>query len=160
MSLLSQQWVTVHDALNFEASPLHDMLALWQSKCRDDKLPGRNDFEVSELRSQLGWIVLIDVEHDPQRFRYRLIGSKITGLAGRDVTGQYFDQLYEADVASAATQSYRRIVQTRRPTRVLASLYHADRGHLTFEAIDLPLSSDGLTVDMIMVRSVFDIVGS
>jgi len=159
MSTAQDIWITVHETLDFESRILVAMLELWQSKVRGNVLPSRQDFSFAELKDHLGWLVLVDVERDPQRFCYRLIGSNITELAGRDVTGHYFDELYTPDIAQSATASYRRIVATRRPTRVSASLHHASRGYLTFEAIDLPLSSDGDVVDMIMVRSGYDIDG-
>lgn len=158
MPLSDTTWVTLHEDLEFASPILQRMLELWQSKRRGDALPRRVDFSLEELGPHFGWIVLVDVERDPQRFRYRLIGTEIVELAGRDVTGRYFDELYAVDVAETATMSYRRVVSIGRPTRVSASLYHASRGHLTFEAVDLPLASDGRTVDMIMVRSVYDLV--
>ena len=160
MSVTRNDWISVHNCLEFESRQLRDMLELWRSKCTGDRLPSRTDFDLCELKSHVGWLVLVDVERDPQRFLYRLIGSNITGLADRDVTGKYFDELYDAETASAATSSYRRVVGSRRPTRVNASLHHASKGHLTFEAIDLPLSNDGTRVDMILVRCVYDIVKS
>lgn len=159
MSQAQNVWISVHETLDFESQQLIELLDLWRSKLVGDSLPSRQDFDFEELKDHLGWLVLIDVELDPQRFRYRLIGSNITELAGRDVTGNYFDELYEPDIAHSATSSFRRVVETRRPTRVCASLHHASRGHLTFEASDLPLSADGETVDMIMSRSVYDIDG-
>mgnify|MGYP003673224380 CR=1 FL=1 len=159
MSLAQNVWITVHETLDFESPTLIALSELWQSKLNGDALPSRQDFDFGELKDHLGWLVLVDVEREPLRFRYRLIGTNITELAGRDMTGRYFDELYEPDIAQSATASYRRIVETRWPTRVSASLHHASRGHLTFEAIDLPLSTGGDVVDMIMVRSVYDIDG-
>jgi len=120
-------------------------------------LPRRSEFDPIALKAHLGWIVLIDVEPEPIRFRYRLVGSNIAEMAGRDVTGSYLDELYDPDTAFEATKSFRMILETKKPNRVTASLLHAEKGHLTFEAIDLPLSDDGENVNIILVRSVFDL---
>jgi hypothetical protein len=151
-------WVKILPTDRFDDPRLGRMLSMWNAKRGDRAMPSRADFDPLDLREHLGWIVLVDVEGYPPRFRYRLIGTRIVDLVGRDVTGAYFDEIYAPEVEATATMSYRDILETKTPNRVTARMEHADKGYLTFEAIDLPLSSDGETVDMILVRSIFDLV--
>ena len=149
-------WVRILPTDRFDNDRLRELRDIWELKRNGRAMPSRADFDPLDLKQDLGWIVLVDVENGPTRFRYRLIGTKITELVGRDATGAYLDELYPASVQEIATMSFRKLLTSRRPNRILGTMHHAKKGHLNFEAIDLPLSSDGETVDMIMVRSVFE----
>lgn len=109
-----------------------------------------------ELREHLGYLQLVDVFHDPVRFRYRLIGTGITALAGRDSTGRWFQDLYSPQFLAEAFKSYRWVVEEKQPLRVSATWQHVDKGHIRYEALDLPLSADGRTVDRILTRMAFE----
>ena len=50
--------------------------------------------------------------------------------------------------------AYRWLVQNRAPLRITGDLRHANRDWLDMESLDLPLSSDGEAVDVILTRSV------
>jgi len=154
-SFQEEPWVRILPAEDFDSEPLRKLHAHWNRKRGDRRMPSRGDFDPLELKDDLGWITLVDVEPDPTRFRYRLVGTNITELMGRDATGAYLDELYPASVEPVATSSFRDLVRSGTPNRVLGTMRHAERGFLSFESVDLPLSSDGQTVDMIMVRSVF-----
>ncbi|MEQ8815726.1 MAG: PAS domain-containing protein [Thalassobaculum sp.] len=155
-SFPQEPWVKILPTDAFDNARLAEILELWHLKRGDRLMPSRRDFDPLEMKRDLGWIVLVDVESNPTRFRYRLIGTSITQLVGRDATGAYLDDLYQGSVETIATMSFRKLLTTRTPNRILGTMHHAKKGHLNFEAIDLPLSSDGETVDMIMVRSVFE----
>jgi hypothetical protein len=50
--------------------------------------------------------------------------------------------------------AYRWVVAHRAPLRITGNLHHENRSWVDMESIDLPLSSEGCAVDMIMTRSV------
>jgi len=145
-------WLTVDPDLNIEAPALREILALWQCKCGDRAMPARSDFGPEELRAHMGWIVLVDVEPAPLRFRYRLIGTELTQWVGRDSTGRYLDELYAPEIYDTAISAYLAAIERRRPVRAHGRFLHAEKGHLPFESLDMPLSADGETVSMIMSR--------
>lgn len=154
-SFQQEPWVRILPARDFDNPPLQALHDLWNRKRDSRPMPSRDDFDPLELKDDLGWIVLVDVEHEPVRFRYRLIGTNITHLVGRDATGAYLDELYPPSAERVATSSFREILQSKTPNRILGTMHHAEKGFLEFEAVDLPLSADGETVNMIMVRSAF-----
>lgn len=136
------------------------MLSLWESKRVGREMPSRGDFTPEGLKAQLGNIVLIDVEYSPTRFRYRLIGTEIVNVLSRDSTGKYLDELYDPEFYEMAVNSYQYILEHHRPIRGYGNMTHANKQHVKFEAVDLPLSSDGKTVDMIMKCSHFQELSS
>ncbi len=150
-------WSFNHDpTLSFGSPLLSSLFGYWTEKRAGRAMPARADLDPTDpaLKAHLGFIVLIDVEHAPLRFRFRLIGSQVTSLVGRDSTGRYLDELYAPEALGEATESYRWIVAHRAPLRTLADLRQANREWLKIEALDLPLSRDQTDVDMILTRIV------
>jgi len=153
--MADDDWLTVDPDLSLQAPELNDMLRLWQTKAGARRMPARRDLTPQDLRGHLGWIVLLDVEPAPLRFRYRLIGTEITQRVGRDATGRYLDELYAPGVYEKAISAFRIVIGQCYPVRAHGRLRHAEKGHVPFEALDMPLSDDGETVTMIMTRGSF-----
>lgn len=145
-------------ALAFRSEVFGDLIGRWTAarETSGTAIPPREFADPFELQEHLGYLQLVDVFHDPVRFRYRLIGTRITALAGRDSTGRWFQDLYSPEFVAEAFKSYRWIIAEKRPLRVSATWQHVDKGHIRYEALDLPLSADGDTVDLILTRMEFE----
>lgn len=146
--------------LNFTSPLLVDLHRYWRDRCGDRAMPGRADIDPLDpaLRPHLGFLVLTDVLADgaggPERFRFRLIGSTMTRIVGRNSTGKFLDELYSPADYAAMIVAYRSVVASRAPLRIIGTLRHANRSWIEMESLDLPLSRDGASVDMILTRSV------
>ena len=135
---------------------LQEIYAYWDSKRRGRLMPSRADIDPADLKPHLPQIVLLDVERDPLRFRYRLVGTEVTrvrrGTNKSDPTGTYVDEVTHHQGTSAVLAHYRRVVQERKP-----SLDHGtytpdpDRPWARFTRLVMPLARDGETVDMLLV---------
>lgn len=143
-------WRKLDFAREFESPYLIEIFDLWKSKCRDGKLPARPDFLMEDLAAFGGRIALIDVEQNPERFRFRLVGTWITDMIGRDSTGKYVDELYDEEHYNLAVEGYRYCVLHKAPAPAQGRMVHADKEFVKFEAVDLPLADDGETVNVIM----------
>jgi hypothetical protein len=86
----------------------------WQRKCADD-IPDRADLDPADLKGLLPNIFVADVEHEPFRIRYRLVGTKATEATGIDITGRYLDELLPADGSEPWMDFYRQSYETRTP---------------------------------------------
>lgn len=142
-------------SLCFQSPLLVDLHSFWREKSAGRPMPRRADIDPVDpaLRPHLGFVVLTDVL-EAERFRFRLIGSALTAAVGRDSTGKYLDEVYSPDDYQYMVAAYRWVVAHRAPLRITGNLHHENRSWLDMESIDLPLSSDGCAVDMIMTRSV------
>lgn len=129
---------------------LQQALTMWTARCHDGLIPGRRDFAAEELMRLRGSISLIDVEDEPRRYRFRLIGARIAERLGRDSTGRYLDELYSAETYDLAVAGYEACVRDRTPVGAQGRMVHANKDFVPFTAIDFPLASDGRRVDMIM----------
>jgi hypothetical protein len=141
---------TLDSSLRFESTELVAALGLWESKRIGNELPARSDFSHDDFRQFMGNIVLVDVETDPRRYRYRLIGSNVTELVERDMTGRYLDDIYGEPDFRKVVHSFSTIMENRQPIRGYSDVSHARKGHIHVEVLDAPLASDGVNTDMII----------
>jgi hypothetical protein len=83
--------------------------AYWRSKWVAGRMPGRSAIDPSEIRDLLPFLVIVDIERNPFRVRYRLCGTMVQKY-DEELTGQYLDQLVRATDASKAEigEIYRR----------------------------------------------------
>lgn len=135
-----------------EQPVLQKLRAYWDAKRGARPYPSRDDIDPMELRFILGSLILIDVEQDPLRFRYRLFGSEIARRQGFDMTGKYLDQHPWPELAAMALETYRQVLGTGLPA-------HIQRRGLvdgnTVNHISLVLPLGHTQVEMLMAGVVF-----
>jgi hypothetical protein len=131
---------------------LHRLYDYWRERCRDGKLPSRADIDPLELTYLLGNLILFDVLREPLRFRYRLLGSKlIMGRSGGpDLTGQLLDDHPHVEFRKQAIANLSRVVTAARPLAIHRDTV-LDGSLRRNDTLCLPLASDGVAVDVILV---------
>ena len=128
----------------------------WLDKRGGRAMPSRRDIDPLEFSFAIGRVSLLDVVAGPRRFHYRLVSTALTARLGYEMTNKFTDEIPDQDVRSYVEHLYGRVLDRHAPlyeksTRVI------DNKTWQHEALLLPLSSDGNTVDMIMVyRWTFD----
>lgn len=126
----------------------------WLAKKGGHRFPARQDIDPLEMKVALGGISLFDVERDPLRFRYRLIGADIVQRDGFDLTGRYLDELPLEQYRALIEGRLRLIMQNPAPLLVHNKQFY-DQRWFDYEAIWLPLASDHVTVDILMACQIF-----
>ena len=124
----------------------------WDGKRRGRAMPRRADIDPTEIVPLLPHVFMVDVECDPLRFRYRLIGTAICEFLGRDFTGRTIDAANYSEAQAAELQKINRAVaESGRPVGCRGAIFYVPgREWMLTEAILLPLSKDGATVDIIV----------
>jgi hypothetical protein len=135
---------------------LKQILAYWLEKKGDRIAPTRADIDPAEIKALLPYVGLADVQRDPLRFRYRLIGTNVTDGYGRELTGQFLDEVDLNKHEREIVEEYKRVVECCEPICATWEYSRADGRHIRYERLALPLSSDGKTVDMLFGGIVFD----
>ena len=131
----------------------------WLEKRGAREMPSRADLDPLDMRFAIGDVILVDVlDEDPPRFRIRLHGTNLSERTSFDLTGKMLDEMPAPEFRNLATRSFSRVVRTREPMHVLAERLLDDR-HQHYEAILLPLSSDGELIDRLMVGMIYDPLG-
>lgn len=123
----------------------------WRERFRGDALPARSDVDPVDFPGLLGRINLIDVVQEPPRtrFRYRLWGSIVTELMGKDCTGQFLDEIDILD-QSEIGRVFRQAVETRQPHFWQRPVPDGNQRYRSYRRLLLPLAEDGERVDMFL----------
>ena len=143
----------------------------WVSIAPPGKLPGRQHVIPEDLGSLLPRLWMLDVHRDPLRFRYRLAGTYVVWSLGREVTGQWVDELHpECPLKAILHDRYCHAAETGRPSwrhgetiweRRPGYRWNRVRHFLAVENCIMPLATDGRTVDILFGASVlFDTEGN
>ena len=119
----------------------------WDEMRRGKAMPARSDFDPLALPQLLGNLILVDVQHEPLRFRYRLIGSRLTERIGRDMTGRFFDEIPEPVYRERLHDWHGGVVAERVPRAGVTARRLLDRWE-PYEILTVPLSAEGCRVDM------------
>ena len=152
--------VTIRNADDLIACQADDRVrkayAYWRDIHPQGGLPGRPHIEPVRLGRLLPLVWLIDIQDEPFRLRYRLVGTEIVDLLGRDPTGQWFDEAHP-DLATHASyvERAKAVIATRIPNwrKGRPNLWQ----HETYSVVQnliMPLASDGASVDMLFNVSV------
>lgn len=94
---------------------LRRLYAYWCDRHVDGRPPSRAELDPLDFPYAVGFVTLIDVEHEPVRFRFRLVASPVTRHLGYELTGRYLDEVPEHDMRSYLDSAYRRLVADRAP---------------------------------------------
>jgi hypothetical protein len=69
----------------------------WQGVLRDGAPPQRTEIDPSAIKDILPFVLLGDIEPDPFRVLFRLIGTGVAEFSRQDFCGRYLDELvYDA----------------------------------------------------------------
>jgi hypothetical protein len=144
-------------ALQIEHPILELGLATYNALRGTRRLPTPEDVDPLRLpRKLLAYVSLLDIEYEPEmRPRWRLLGTHITEVPGRDMSGRYWDEIYDDAVANALMRGPRWTIAHQRPVRVIGTAEYAGKSFIGSECLDLPLSSTGERVDRILGITVY-----
>ncbi|HUL05645.1 MAG TPA: PAS domain-containing protein [Candidatus Acidoferrum sp.] len=136
----------------FASADMNAIHAYWLAKRGQRRMPSRWDIEPTEIPRLLRNLMLVDVLYDPIRFRYRLIGTNVVDATGENRTGKCFDTVEFITANPIVREQYVAAATTGEPVHSMEPFYRLDnRRAYEVERLLLPLSSDGVAVDMILV---------
>ena len=142
--------------------PLEDFTALppklaalhawWRAKTGTaDALPSRADVNPAELRHLLPHIALVDILRDPLDWRYRLVGTRMVDVMGGERTGKRMRELLSPPAIEGSVMLMTRLLETRAPLAFSGTLYWLEKEYVGFHALVLPLSNEGMEIDMALM---------
>ena len=138
---------------------LQEIYRYWRAIHPGDALPGRQHLDPVDLRRFLPRLWLLDVQQEPFRLRYRLVGTRICEMAGRELTGQWLDEAHPAAAPDPGIfDRFRQVVATGTPSRRRGKPMLFLRHKADFTEIEnavFPFASDGKTVDMLLAYTIF-----
>jgi len=148
-------WMNEDPGLLFWSGELRDMHQHYLTLRGVRLVPRRRDFDPMRLPQHLGCMYLAEVDA-AGGCRYRLVGTHIADMVGRDVTGRRFEEVYEPEVAARHAFGIHWVAAHRRPLRRYGRSPQVRRHHrYGFEEVLIPLSTDGGTVEQVLGRKVY-----
>lgn len=143
--LENPQFVRIPTPTTEETKALYQ---LWLQKKPECGIPGRDSFSVDEFAAHglLGHIFLIEPMNGGEDWRYRLLGSKVVWLFGRDLTNVSMKDYFPAEDAAIRIELSNNAARSREPLFLRARFtLHGHPGEL--ETMSLPiLGRDGHSV--------------
>ena len=124
----------------------------WRSKCKSGILPSRDDIDPSDLSDYLPTMSIVDVTDKPtgQRFSYRLAGTGLYEIYGREITGSTLESLPLGSRHVYWERILGRVVDRARPSAGAVRSAISGKTHMAQFWVRLPLSQNGTDVTMIL----------
>ena len=115
-------------------------------------MPLRAAVDPAELKAHLGTLFIVEPLPGLEDFRYRLMGSKLVQMQGRDFTRRTVREAF-AGLDQALMQSiiavYKKVLREAAPIRVRATLAWVAKEYIQFDSPHLPLSTGGDQPDLV-----------
>jgi hypothetical protein len=135
---------------------IHQAFDYWQSIKQGKRVPARGDLDPVDIPRLLPYIYLTEIHRDPLRIRYRLVGTKVCEMAGRDLTGRWMHEETWLHDYEKWLDDYRTVMASRQPLFGHDDLDFTDGARIGFEWALFPLGRDGETVDMAFELEIAD----
>ena len=69
-----------------------EILSKYWNRLANGEVPERSLFNIEELLPLLPFLLLVDLERDPFRVRFRLSGTRVDQMTGMNLAGHYLDE--------------------------------------------------------------------
>jgi hypothetical protein len=132
---------------------LHDW---WVDHCNGG-IPDRSALDPFALKTLLPNMLIAEVERDPLRIRYRLVGTRVVEATGIDFTGQYLDDLVPGDPDEPWMDDYRRSFESGKPVLGLSRVQLKSGASYYYEFGIFPMRQGGAEVAQFLgIEDYFD----
>lgn len=134
---------------------LRQLYEYWDGKRGMRSMPARAELDPIEFRFVIGDVILVDViAGDPPKFFIRLHGTNLSERTNFDLTGKMLDEMPAPEFRDLSTRTFRRVVKSKEPLHAVAERL-LDGRMQRYEVIILPLSSDGETVERLILGMIY-----
>jgi len=126
---------------------LDALMALWRELRSKGTLPSRRDFTLNVMTRWASHLSIAVVNAE-ERFQFRLFGTELANVYGRDLTNCFLDELTPRDLWAVVIEHYRDAIRTGEPLFAPISVSNG-RWYTEVSRLLLPLSGDG-QVNLVM----------
>lgn len=139
-----------HDVVDGSDDPMVAGFAdLWHDKRGSAAVPDRADFAIEDLAPWFGHVIIMDMLGDGADFRYRMVGTAITGFLDRDYTGRTVMESNYSGARAKVLDTFHRPVGEGRPVfRRGHVLWAVDKSWRAYESVHCPITSGDADVAM------------
>jgi hypothetical protein len=123
----------------------------WNGKRGDRVAPSRTDLDPAEMKAWQPGIVIVEVMRYPDLLIYREAGQRAIDARGFDPTGKSVIGGYFGASLADVLENYRLVVKERKAVYDFDHTQTESGAEVEKETVLLPLSSDGATVDHVLI---------
>ncbi|GAB4371965.1 MAG: hypothetical protein Kow00114_33180 [Kiloniellaceae bacterium] len=149
----------ITDADQIESALIRQLYLYWRSKCRQGAIPRRADIDPVEIPKLVPNLLIADIEHEPFRVKYRLVGTNVVEATGFEFTGRYLDEIVLADDEGPFLECYQVACASRLPVHTRIKWHLGDDTVREYDICIMPLSDDGVTVNKTVSIECYENVG-
>ena len=132
------------------------MYDYWISKQAGGRIPSRKNLDPADIPRLLSNIGLLDVlENDD--FKYRLIGTSMVAFFGQDFTNTHVSQSKTGKYGSTLEELYKTARDEKVAVYSVSKFIYEARHPVLMYRLILPLSADGVDVDMLLFSTIPEI---
>ena len=140
------------DAEAIRHPDLRRLYSLWDEKRVSRRFPGPGEMSPRDMLYMLARVALVEVQRDPLRFYWRVVGGWWRDHFGVEGTGMYVDQWPSETQRNMLLQSYGTVVAAETPCRHVRNQV-VDGQILEYEALLLPIGiNDEFTMFLVGVN--------
>ncbi len=124
---------------------------IWKNLAGTRLAPRREEITLGLVRSLTPWLWTADVIDDGADFRFRLAGDRVAQFYGQPITGSPLSEFPNAPFFERVRQMLTSCVEQRQPI-AFGPVRSSREGkeHWVVEAVVLPLSEDGKTINCLI----------
>ncbi len=138
------------------STPVRDFYNYWLSiHPAPNKLPSRKHFDPLDIPKLLPKIWMFDVFHDPFRCKFRLAGTEIAEVLGKDTRGQWMDEAFPDILESGLADDYQSVAKSNRPVYRNGSPQYYMPDHRKIERLILPLVNEKQKCEILLGISIY-----
>ena len=137
-------------AEKIDEEDLRSLYLYWLSKKTSRFPPSRAAIDPTELKSLLASIFVIEVDHDEQRFRYRLAGQKVEDLVQAPLHGRWLDEALRSPLREFFDEGFCISAFGAKVHYRSNTLHLAGRPYMRYSRLLLPMSEDGTRMDHLL----------
>ena len=136
-----------HEDLSDDLAPVY---SYWQDRIDGEFAPLTRSFLLDELAPEvLPWAMLVEVIPEPLDFIYRFWGTQRAIARQYDYTGHSVSDVAPAETGLRLHNEYSQVVAARTPLLFSAQGVNDYNEPVNWDALRLPLTNNGETVDRI-----------
>jgi hypothetical protein len=127
-----------------------ELFDYWRSCAKSRALPRRADINPAAIASLLPGISILEAGAHPDRIVYRLAGTRLRDIYGKEVTGKSVFDLEFGEKKNYWLAVYRKVIDEQLPMQGAIKGPVADRDHVVLFWMRLPLSDDANKVNKVL----------
>ena len=148
------------DLAEVRSEMIRSLNGWWHRQGAGD-IPDRADLDPAAMTPLLPNLFIADVEHQPFRIRFRLVGTRAVEATGMDITGCYLDELLPPDPDEPWLEYYRRAYEERAPVFGCSEAPTRSGGRFNYEFGLFPLRQGGREVaQFVAIEDYFDLTST